>query len=150
MKKSLLIISCSGNKRKTPGAIPAFQRYKGNAYQTIDKAIREGYFPTNYLDILIISAKLGLLNWDDEIENYDQEMTIEQANKLRPEVQENLQSFLEGKDYEKVFIYMGAKYRLTLEGFDWEQHFSERTVAKGRIGEQRSQLKNWIIALYTQ
>ena len=77
MKKSLLIISCSGNKRKTPWAIPAFQRYKRNVYQTIDKAIREGYFPTDYLDILIISAKLGLLNWDDEIENYDQEMTIE-------------------------------------------------------------------------
>ena len=149
MQKYLLIISCSGTKRDTPGRIPASRRYAGNTYRIIHKAIREGYFPIGHLDILIISAKFGLLKWDDEIEDYDQEMTKAQAEKLRPEVQEDLSSYLEGKAYEEVFIYMGAKYRLTLEGFDWGQHISEITFTEGRIGEQLSQLKAWIKSIFS-
>ena len=147
MQKYLLIISCSGTKRDTPGRRPAYERYNGRVYQTIHKAIREGYFPVGHLDILIISAKFGLLKWDDEIENYNQEMTTEQADKLRREVQEDLSSYLKDKDYEEVFISMGAKYRLTLEGFDWGQH-SNINFAKGIIGQQQSQVRAWIKAVF--
>ena len=71
MNRSLLIISCSSRKINTLGSMPAFERYDGQSYRIICKAIREGCFPTN-LDILIISAKFGLLRWDEEIEDYDQ------------------------------------------------------------------------------
>ena len=83
MNKSLLIISCSGRKIKTLGRMPAIERYDGQSYRIIRKAIREGCFPAN-LDILIISAKFGLLAWDAKIEDYDQLMSKEQAQKLRP------------------------------------------------------------------
>ena len=148
MKKYLLVMSCSATKREAPGRIPASQRYNGKAYQVIHKAIRKGYFPTGHLDILIISAKFGLINWDDEIENYDKKMKKARAEKLRPEVQQNLSSSLEGKVYEEVFIYMGAKYRPTLEGFEWRQHTSDITCSQGHIGEQLSQLKAWIKAIF--
>ena len=141
MKKSLLIISCSGGKTKTPGAIPAYQRYNGQFYKIIDKAKREGYFPTGKLDIVIISGKLGFLKWDDKIEDYEKEMTVQQANALRSSVQTDLQAYLHGKDYVKVFINLGAKYRMILDGFNWNDHFSEVVEAKGRIGEKQSQLK---------
>ena len=117
MKKSLLIISCSGRKIETPGLLPASKRYDGQSYRIIRKAIREGCFPAN-LDILIISAKLGLLRWDEKIEDYDQLMSKQQVRKLRPSIQENLESFLDGRDYDKLFINMGATYLETLEGFE--------------------------------
>ena len=120
MKRSLLIISCSDRKIKTLGRIPAFERYDGQSYRIIRKAIREDCFPSN-LDILIISAKLGLLRWDEEIEDYDQLMSKEQVQKLRPSIQENLESFLDGRDYDKLFINMGATYLETLEGFEWKK-----------------------------
>lgn len=148
MKKYLLIISCSGSKRKTPELIPANQRYTGTNYKVIHKAIREGYFPKDSLDIVIISAKLGFLEWDDEIENYEQEMTKQQAKALRSSIQEDLKSFLDDKDYDKVLINLGATYNLTLEGFDWNKYFSEHIEARGRIGEKLSQLKAWLIDLH--
>ena len=143
MNRSLLIISCSSRKINMLGRIPAFERYDGQSYRIIRKAIREGCFPTN-LDILIISAKFGLLAWDAEIEDYDQLMSKEQAHKLRPSIQENLESFLERRNYNKLFINMGATYLKTLEGFDWKKHFTEKIEAKGRIGEKSSQLKSWV------
>ena len=143
MKRSLLIISCSSRKINTPGRMPAFERYDGPSYQIIRKAIRDECFRTD-LDIRIISAKFGLLAWDAEIEYYDQLMSKEQAHKLRPSIQENLESFLDGRDYNKLFINMGATYLETLEGFEWKKHFTEKIEAKGRIGEKSSQLKSWV------
>ena len=143
MKQSLLIIACSGRKIKTPGRIPAFERYDGNSYRILRKAIREGYFPDN-LDILIISAKFGLLGWDEKIEGYDQLMSRDQAIKLRSSIQEDLKSFLDGKHYDKLFMNMGATYLETLGGFDWSKHVNEKIEAKGRIGEKSSQMKTWI------
>ena len=144
MKKSLLIIGCSDSKCKKPGAIPANQRYTGNIYVSIHKACREGYFPTGYLDILIISAKYGLIEWDTAIDYYCQEMKPERANELRPQVQERLQSYLEGKNYDKLYICMGEKYRRTLEELDWKQHFNDRVVATGIRTDQRKQLIEWL------
>ena len=143
MNRSLLIISCSGRKINTVGRMPAFERYDGQSYRIIRKAIREDCFPSN-LDILIISAKLGLLRWDEEIEDYDQLMSKEQAQKLRPSIQEDLESFLDGRDYDKLFINMGVTYLETLEGFEWQKHFNEKIEAKGRIGEKSSQMKSWV------
>lgn len=143
MNRSLLIISCSGRKINTVGRMPVFERYDGQSYRIIRKAIRENCFPSN-LDILIISAKFGLLRWDEEIEDYDKLMSKEQAQKLRPSIQENLKSFLEGRDYDKLFINMGATYLETLEGFEWKKYFNEKIEAKGRIGEKSSQMKSWV------
>ena len=143
MNRSLLIISCSDRKINTLGRIPAFERYDGQSYRIIRKAIREDCFPSN-LDILIISAKLGLLRWDEEIKDYNQLMSKAQAHKLRPSIQENLESFLDGRDYNKLFINMGATYLETLEGFEWKKHFNEKIEAKGRIGEKSSQMKSWV------
>ncbi|MDE0485296.1 MAG: hypothetical protein OXI67_22220 [Candidatus Poribacteria bacterium] len=150
MKKSLLIISCSGRKIKTPGAIPAYQRYDGQMYRVIAKAQREAYFPTDVLDIAIISAKLGFLKWDDKIEDYDQLMTDKQSDTLRASVQEDMRSFLDGKDYDKGYINLGARYRKTLEGFDWDEYFSKVIEAEGGIGKKLSQLKSWLVSLHQQ
>ena len=148
MKKSLLIISCSGRKIKTPGAIPAHQRYDGQMYRVIAKAQREAYFPTDVLDIVIISAKLGFLKWDDKIADYDQLMTDKQARILRASVQDDLKSFLDWKYYDKVYINLGAKYRKTLEGLDWDEYFNEVIEAEGGIGKKLAQLKGWLISLH--
>ena len=143
MNRSLLIISCSDRKINTVGRMPAFERYDGQSYRIIRKAIRDDCFPNN-LDILIISAKFGLLAWDAEIEDYDQLMSKAQAQKLRPRIQGDLESFLDGKNYDRLFVNMGATYLETLEGFDWKKHFNEKIEAKGRIGEKSSQMKSWV------
>ncbi len=75
-------------------------------------------------------------------------MTEKQADVLRSSIQDDLNSYLDGKDYNKAYVNMGAKYRMTLEGFDWDKHFSEVIKAEGGIGEKSKQLKNWLIELH--
>ena len=67
--KYLLILSCSNKKDGADGTMRAFDRYTGGNFDVLKKAKREGYFPPN-LDILILSAKYGLITPDTLIEYY--------------------------------------------------------------------------------
>lgn len=147
MKKSLLIISCSGAKDKAPGTLPALMRYKGPFYPTLHKAIRENRLPKS-LDILIISAKHGLLKSDEPIEYYDQKMDVPRANELRPRIQADLKAFLNGKDYDQIFNGLWQVYNKTLEGFDLEKYCEHVFPVKTNRGKKMAQLKQWIIALF--
>lgn len=69
----LLIVMCSKRKRSAPDLLPALERYDGIFFRILRKARREGHWPDN-LDILILSAKYGLLELDTAIENYDLRM----------------------------------------------------------------------------
>ena len=147
MKKSLLIISCSGKKDKSPRKLPALMRYKGPFYPTLHKAIRENYFPKN-LDILIISAKYGLLKSEDLIECYDQKMDCPRANELRPQIQADLKAFLNGKDYDQLFNGLWKVYNKTLEGFDLGKYCDHLIPVETNRGKKMRQLKQWIIVLF--
>lgn len=152
MEKCLLIISCAKCKVKTPGFIPAYKRYhgskRGGVYPMIHKAINDGYLPEN-LDILIISAKYGLLEWAEPIEYYNQKMNDKRASELRPSIQSDLESFLSAKDYDQIFINLGEKYRKTLKGFDFDKYIKgiiKLERCKGN-GEMNSKMKTWIMEL---
>ena len=147
MKKSLLIISCSGAKDKAPGKLPALKRYKGPFYPILHKAIRENRLP-KYLDILIISAKYGLLKSEELIEDYDHEMDVPRANELRPQIQADLKAFLNGKDYDQLFNGLWKVYNKTLEGFDLEKYCEHLIPVETNRGKRMRQLKQWIIALF--
>ena len=147
MKRSLLIISYSGAKDRTPGFLPAIMRYKGPFYPTLHKAIRENRFPKN-LDILIVSAKYGLLKSDEPIEDYGQKIDDKRARRLRPGVQKKLQDFLDGKGYDQLFNGLWKNYQAVLEEFDLEKHFENVVPVETNRGKKVSQLKAWIIDLF--
>lgn len=147
MKRSLLIISCSGAKDKTSGLLPAVMRYKGPLYPTLHKAMRENRFPES-LDILIVSAKHGLLTSEEPIEYYDQKIDDRRARELRPSVQEKLEAFLDGKDYDQLFNGLWKDYQAVLEGFDLEKHFENVILVETNRGKKMSQFKTWITDLF--
>ena len=147
MKRSLLIISCSGAKDKTPGKLPAVMRYKGPLYPTLHKVMRENRFPKS-LDILIVSAKYGLLTSDELIGDYDQKIDPKRARELRPSVHKKLEAFLDGKDYDQLFNGLWKDYQAVLEGFDLEKHFENVIPVETNRGKKMSQLKAWIIDLF--
>lgn len=55
---------------------------------------------------------------------------------ISPAIQLRLTSYLDGKDYDKLYINMSRVYRQTLEGFEWRQHFSEKIEALEGIGKK--------------
>ena len=145
MKNYLLIISCSQRKLDTPERIYAMYRYDGPTYQILHKLRREGHFPLD-LDVLIISARYGLVGLREPIHTYNQKMTAERADELRPYVQESLRKVIGCQQYQQVFMNLGKTYMLTLGGFDWGS--TSTLEATGGIGQKNSQMKAWLEQIY--
>lgn len=143
----LLIISCSQRKIETPGTVYAMYRYDGPTYRTLRKLYREGRFPDN-LDVLIISARYGLIQLREPILNYEQQMTAARADELRPFVQERLKKIVEVQQYDQVFINLGKTYMQTLDDFHWG--LISTMEASGGIGLKTQQMKAWLGRIFQE
>ncbi len=88
----LLIVACSQRKRSDNGLLPAIARYDGPTYLMLRKAKREGYWAEN-LDVLILSAKYGLIEMSTPIANYEQRMNRQRASELKAQVTQTLQTY---------------------------------------------------------
>ena len=142
LKNYLLLISCSQRKVQSDEPLAAMYRYDGPTYRTLRKLYREGRFPDGFLDVLIISARYGLIQLREPILNYDQRMTAERADELRPHIQERLKKIMECQQYDQVFINLGKVYMRTLEGFHWG--LVSTLEASGGIGLKTQQMKAWL------
>jgi cytoplasmic iron level regulating protein YaaA (DUF328/UPF0246 family) len=109
----LLIIACSQRKRPDPGRLPAIERYDGVNFRVLQKAKRERYLPDN-LDILILSAKYGLIEATTPIENYGLKMTKQRAMELQTEVSRDLDNYLSKTRYDEIFVNLGKAYLTTI------------------------------------
>ena len=147
MKKHLIIISCSDKKNIQPGLLPAIQRYKGAWYGVINKLKREGNLPDN-LDILIISAKYGLINSYMQIEYYDQKMDYTRARELNETILRKLENIISMSSYESILINLGSTYMAAISGLERIVPNTTKTLLlKGRIGERKRDMKEWILSI---
>ena len=143
----LLIMACSQRKRPDPGLLPAIERYDGGSYRVLRKIKREGRWPDN-LDVLILSAKYGLIEASTPIADYEQRMTRDRANQLRFQVTQTLQTYASPhKTYEEVYVDLGQDYRFAFENLEKMFDHSSITYAKGRIGQRLASLKYWLTEL---
>ena len=139
---SLLIMSCSKTKKHLNN-VPAMELYDGQAYRVIRKNSAEN------LEILIISAKYGLLRSTDIISYYDQVMTVSQAAGMRREVSEGIMNIVSRENFRRIFISLGFPYNLAISeeliGFLDKNFYLQ--VAHGPIGKRLHQLKEWLGSL---
>jgi hypothetical protein len=145
----LLIIACSQRKRSDPGLLPAIERYDGVNFRVLRKARQEGYWPEN-LDVLILSAKYGLIEVGTPIAYYEQRMTSKRAITLNAQILERMRSFIARGGYSEVYIDLGRDYLPAIRGC--AEAFSGLRViyAKGRIGERLKGLRDWLKAKYEE
>lgn len=140
----LLIIACSQRKRPDPGLLPAIERYDGVNFRVLQKAKREGYLPGN-LDILILSAKYGLLEAKTPIENYDLKMTKQRAKELQTRVSKGLDNYLSKTKYDEIFVNLGKTYLTAIAASDKISQLNQKIIyATGGIGQKMSQMKEWL------
>ena len=142
MRQYLLIISCSQRKRTDPEPLPAIERYDGVNFRMIRKLRRQGELPAN-LDVLIISAKYGLIKGGDVIAWYDQRMTRQRALELRDHVSNNLDGILRAGKYQEIFVNLGKDYMPMLENSKFI--VDARVIhATGGIGRKMAQMLSLI------
>lgn len=140
----LLILACSQRKRTDTGLLPAINRYTGVNFQVLHKARREGYLPEN-LDILILSAKYGLIEASMPIDYYDLKMTKLRAQELQTEVSQKLDEYLSQNTYDEIFVNLGKTYLTALGSSSRLPQLQKNLVdATGGIGQKMAQMKEWL------
>jgi len=141
-RERLLIIGCSEKKNPSIGFIPAFDLYHGPNYLSLKKMIRNNQFPPD-VQIMIVSAKYGMIFPDQIIEYYDQKMTLGRADDLKKELRKRIETYLEEKEFKGIFINLGKPYMQSLELVKFPTGVPI-IKAKGKIGEKRADMLNWI------
>ena len=146
MKKYLLIISCSKKKKKINSKLKAIELYDGVIFRTIKKTISESQI-SKLLDILIISAKYGLIKSTDKIRYYDEMMNENKVKLLKPQVTKRIQETLKN-NYDEIFINLGKNYILLVKDIEKFINSNSRIIyASGKIGKRLKQTKNWLLKL---
>ena len=137
IKRKLLVISCSKAKRKLFNK-PALEIYDGPYYKILRKS------NLSKIDVMIISAKYGLIDSNYEISNYDKQMTREIAQKMGPKISNSLIEALNSGKYDEAFFELGKNY-MDAVGIDLSKHENLTiNVDKGEIGVRLHNLKCWL------
>ncbi|QLG50656.1 DUF6884 domain-containing protein [Natrinema halophilum] len=140
---SLLIQSCSATKEAVDTPVPALDLYDGYFFRIIKKAVRTNRFQPG-LDITIISAKHGVVEPDDHIGYYDQEMDTERANELNDEIIDAIASKVVEHEYEKVWVNLGKDYMPAVDGIDEAVDVPVLHIEGSGIGMKGKQLKHLV------
>ncbi|PLZ98803.1 hypothetical protein CEN50_09835 [Fischerella thermalis CCMEE 5268] len=141
----LLIISCSQRKLSDHGFLPAIARYDGGHFRVLRKAQRDGYW-SNHIDVLILSAKYGLIEGCTPIANYEQRMNKKRACELKSQVKQTLKIYVKKNVYRELYVDLGQNYQLAIEELGELFKDSLVTYAQGRIGKRLKSLKDWLLA----
>ena len=141
--QTLLVQSCSATKNEVSEPVPALELYDGYFFKIIKKAIREGVFRPD-IDMRILSAKYGIVDPDEPIEYYDQRMTADRAEELRPTVTETLCRIVSENDYERVVVNTGEVYSRALDEFQQQSDISVETIDGDGIGTKGKLLKKYV------
>lgn len=136
-ERKLLIIGCSKRKRELSGT-PAIEVYDGPYYRMLRKAILEA------VDISILSAKYGLIDYKTKISSYERKMTPDIAEDLRNAVTSKLLDLLKKNSYKEVVINLGEIY---MKAFDFQrlsQYGTNYKIFSGDMVKRVHTLKTWI------
>jgi hypothetical protein len=124
--------------------LPALERYDGVAFRVVKRLQRLGQYPDD-VDLIIVSAKYGVIPHDRPIPDYDLRMTPDLAAKQAGENRRFLKRFLKRRAYSEVFFSAGRDYLLALDPYDAWQSVAPVMVNKGKIGLQLKELKEWLM-----
>lgn len=144
--RRLLILSCSARKRPATDKVLAWDLYDGVAYRVVKRVQRCGQFPAD-VDIVIISAKYGVIGPQEYIESYDLRMNANIAKTQAPENRADLRNILLRTNYREVFVIAGETYIMSLEPLEsWLIPGTLFGIAEGGIGKKNAALKAWLSA----
>jgi len=105
---------------------------------------RYGKFLEN-IDILILSAKHGLIPADQKIKFYDQKMTLETAYQQAEKNCKILQTILSNQHYCEIFANLGRTYLKAIEPINsWLSYPIPIILPGGRIGQKLQKMKQWL------
>lgn len=143
--KRLLILSCSQRKHPDPTLLPAIERYNGPQFQVLRKFMREYPSKQESLNVLILSAKFGLIPANEPIPDYDYKMTADKAEEMNASFLNAFKEIIAAKTFSELFVNLGAVYWQVLAGYEpLLPPGMSVLIAEGSLGRRQGQLRDWL------
>ena len=139
--KKLLVVSCSERKKNDLNLMPAIERYDGPTFRMLRKQKSIFY---NGIDVLIVSAKYGLMPYTHNISDYDQRLSKTQIPTLKKQTTEKLSKHLKSSRYNEIMFSMGKDYLALFDDRVISDSGLKVKIAQGKIGEKLHQTKKWL------
>lgn len=117
MERHLLILECTRRKSKITKPIPAWNRYIGGSFPVLKYLHKQNMLPST-IDIMVISAKYGLIEVTELIDNYDLKLTRSISVNLREKVLRKLKHKLKQNRYSSVLLLIEGAYFEPLRGYE--------------------------------
>ena len=144
--RRLLLLACTSTKRADLHPIPAIQRYDGPSFRMLRKWRAANAAAAVHLDILILSARLGLIAADALISDYNERMTRARAAELREAVDTALTHTLAQRElYAATLVHLGQDYLPAIgQAMLATPACGFVSFTTGGIGVRLSQIKAWL------
>lgn len=147
MTRALLIIACSQRKKAEPAVAAAWDVYDGVIYRVLKKRLGPRNTWPGWLDVLIVSAKYGVIRPGRRIRPYDQRM----PSGGRPgRLNGALQRLVSEHDYGFIHVNLGQPYQRAIGDVVALFPKARVTAAAGGIGQRVAQTCAWIKARLCQ
>jgi hypothetical protein len=143
MTRALLIIACSQRKTAGMAAGAAWDVYDGVVYRVLKKRLGTRDNWPAWFDVLIVSAKYGVIRPSRRIHTYDQTMP---RNDRLGQWAGTLRDLVAGGDYRFVHINLGRAYQNAIGDMAGLFPNADVTNAAGGIGQRASQTAAWVTA----
>ena len=144
----LLLMPCSD--MKGPAKATAMELYKGVFFQTYKSNVQPGAFPL----VVILSAKHGFINTNQEIAPYDEVMSTARADTMLANLPKYIANIKIPSGITDVMIVGGKEYQRVmraavaeLQSFGLVSPEASINATSGGIGVQRQQLGEYLRAM---
>lgn len=124
------------------GLMPALERYDGPAFRVLRKYLRSE--PIDLPLVRVVSAEHGLMTLDQPIAEYDQRMTPERAQELRPAVLAALSALIQEQPVREALVVVGQTYLLSLTGIEQVLDGVPVRIARETQGRKLGVLRAWL------
>jgi hypothetical protein len=142
---ALLLIGCSRRKARGVAAGRAWDVYDGRLFQVLKKALRgvEGW--ERQIDVLIVSARYGVIRAHELIEAYDARMKVECAGRPEEFWSGALRRAIRRRCYRTVHVNLGGDYLRVLPRVGELFGGAKVEMAHGGIGQRNAQTRRWVL-----
>lgn len=143
---ALLLIACSATKDSRDNDLPAILRYQGISYVPLKALLLANRWPTK-VDIMILSAKYGLLQPLDHIPFYDERLTAENAAEKKKLLNSQVNS-LELARYTTCMLNLPRGYTDVAGPLESQLQNNGCEILKkiARASDRNDAMINWLIS----
>jgi len=115
IQRALLIVSCSATKSSQIKCLPALLRYLGKTFLFLKHLLLENSWPI-HVDLLIVSAKFGLVKPKEPIPFYEQQLTPETLSETEQIIDDQIKN--QEFNYFECFLNLSKLYLKAIKSLE--------------------------------